>query len=72
MAEFDVQAALERIEGKLDTTIVNHGERIAKAETNVESLKDDLKDRKVVGWIQFAGATLLSVGGHLGLRKVGL
>jgi hypothetical protein len=72
MAEFDVQAAMERVENKLDTVIRDHESRISASETHIADIKEDLHSQEVKSWIQSITAALAGVAAHFGLHKIGL
>jgi hypothetical protein len=72
MTEYNIQQAMERIEGKLDQAISDHGERIASLETTVTDVKQDIHDEKIHSWVKMGGAYLLAVASHLGLWKLGV
>lgn len=72
MPEFDIQQAMERIEGKLDRAIQDHGERLATVETKITDIKEDMHDAEVKSWIKLAGVYVITLGSHLGLGKLGI
>jgi hypothetical protein len=77
MAEFDIQSALERMEGKMDTFIQTQAthneqssERHAKAETRLDGIDDDLKNARIWDYVKYAGTALASVGSSIGLKHI--
>jgi len=72
MPESDILLqSLQRIEGKLDNAIVNHGERLASLEAKHESLESSVeKSEKWATYkslITYAGVML----SHFGINKAG-
>jgi hypothetical protein len=63
--------SLKRIEGKVDTAIVSHGERIAKTETRLDAVEAAATKAEYKDWGR-AVLTYLSVMlSHLGLARAG-
>jgi hypothetical protein len=77
MAEFDIQSAFERLEGKMDTFIQTQAvhneastERTAKVETRMDAVEQDIKDAKIWDYVKYAGTALASVGSSIGLKHI--
>ncbi len=62
---------LQRIESKVDNSIVNHAERLAKVETRVDSVEDDIEQQEIRGWVKAGLSYLAMMASHFGLNKAG-
>lgn len=77
MAEFDIQSAFERLEGKMDRFVETQAahneastERHAKVETRMDAVEQDIKDAKVWDYVKYASTAAASVASSLGLRHI--
>jgi hypothetical protein len=63
--------SLKRIESKVDSAIVNHGERIAKTETRLDNVEDAATKAEYKDWGRAALTYISVMLSHLGLAKAG-
>jgi hypothetical protein len=62
---------LQRIESKVDNSIVNHAERLAKVETRMDGVEDDIDKQELRGWVKTGLGYLAVMASHFGLSKAG-
>jgi len=62
---------LQRIEGKVDSSIVNHGERLAAAETKIDAVQTAVDKADTRQWIHSLATYAGVMASHLGLNKIG-